>query len=83
MEQIPSDVCCLFRDFAYIPGQTATPMFWKMLESSASYRDYEVDAQAKGEKDRLPPGPALLAALGLSLLGWAFVLVPLVAILHR
>ena len=54
-----------------------------MIESSASYRNYEVDAQAKAEKDRLPPGPALLAALGLSLLGWAFVLVPLVAILHR
>jgi len=52
-----------------------------MLESSASYRNYAVGEQAKAG-DRLPPGPALLAALGLSLLGWAFVLVPIVAILH-
>jgi hypothetical protein len=80
---MPNDVCCLFRDLTYIPGQTATPMFWKMLESSASYQDYAVGEPAKAGGDRLPPGPALLAALGLSLLGWAFVLVPLVAILHQ
>jgi len=54
-----------------------------MLESSTSYRNYAVGEPAKAGGDRLPPGPALLAALGLSLLGWAFVLVPLVAILHQ
>lgn len=80
---MPSDVCCLFRNLAYIPGQTAPPMFWKMIESSASYPNYGIGEQAKAGGDRLPPGPALLAALGLSLLGWAFVLIPLVAILHQ
>ena len=34
-------------------------------------------------RDRLPVGPALLAVFGLSLLGWAVVLAPLVAILHH
>jgi hypothetical protein len=54
-----------------------------MIESEVSYQGYQVGGQLKGCRHRLPTGPALLAVLGLSLAGWAFVLVPLVAILHH
>jgi len=54
-----------------------------MIESNTSYRNYTVSEQPKLGGDRLPVAPALLAAFGLSLLGWAFLLVPLVAVLHR
>ena len=80
---MPNDVCCLFRDLTYIPGQTATPMFWKNARKQYFVPKLCRWRAGEGWGDRLPPGPALLAVLGLSLLGWAFVLVPLVAILHQ
>jgi hypothetical protein len=54
-----------------------------MIEQNSSYRDYAVSEGVKFGSDRLPVGPALFAVFGLSLLGWAVVLAPLVAILHH
>jgi hypothetical protein len=54
-----------------------------MIQSDSSYRDYEVSEGVEFGSDRLPLGLALFAVLGLSLLGWAVVLAPLVAILHH
>ena len=54
----------------------------KMLQSNSSYRDYEVSEGVELGSDRLPAGPALFTVFGLSLLAWAVVLAPLVAILH-
>jgi hypothetical protein len=53
-----------------------------MLQSNSSYRDYEVSEGVELVSDRLPAGPALFTVFGLSLLAWAVVLAPLVAILH-
>jgi hypothetical protein len=53
-----------------------------MIQSNSSYRDYGVCAGVQFGRDRLPMGPALLVVFGLSLLGWAVVLAPLVAILR-
>jgi hypothetical protein len=55
----------------------------KMFEDKASYPRYTTSEHPEIGSDRLPPGPALLAVFGLSLVGWAFVLVPLFATLHR
>jgi hypothetical protein len=55
----------------------------KMIQSNSSYHDYGASEGVKFGSDRLPVGPALFAVFGLSLLGWAVVLAPLVAILHR
>jgi hypothetical protein len=54
-----------------------------MIQSNSSYHDYGVSEGVKFASDRLPVGPALFAVFALSLLGWAVVLVPLVAILHH
>jgi hypothetical protein len=54
-----------------------------MIERNSSYRDYAVSEGVKFDSDRLPVGPALFAVFGLSLLGWAVVLAPLVAVLHH
>jgi hypothetical protein len=59
------------------------PIRPKMIQRNSSYRDYAVSEGVKFGSDRLPVGPALFAVLGLSLLGWVVVLVPLVAILHH
>ena len=59
------------------------PIRPKMIQRNSSYRDYAVSEGVKFGSDRLPAGPALFAVLGLSLLGWVVVLVPLVAILHH
>ena len=53
-----------------------------MLQSKSSYRDYEVREGVELGSDRLAVGPALFTVFGLSLLAWAVVLAPLVAILH-
>jgi hypothetical protein len=53
-----------------------------MIQSNSSYRDYGVSEEVELGSDRLPMGPALLAVFGLSLLAWAVVLAPIVAILH-
>jgi hypothetical protein len=55
----------------------------KMIQSNSSYQDYEVSEGVELGRDRLPVGPALFAVFGLSLLGWAVVLAPLVAILQH
>jgi hypothetical protein len=75
-------VACWVISSTLVQGHN-TDTLEKMIQSNASYRSYDVDEQARAGENRLPPGPALLAAVGLSLLGWAFVLVPLVAILHQ
>ena len=59
------------------------PIRPKMIQRNSSYRDYAVSEGVKFGSDRLPVGPALFAVLGLSLLGWVVMLVPLVAILHH
>ena len=53
-----------------------------MIQSN-SYHDYGGSDGVKLGSDRLPVGSALFAVFGLSLLGWAVVLAPLVAILHH
>ena len=63
------------------PDANAIPQV-KMIRSNASYRDYEVSEEAQFDRDRLPTGTALLVIFGLSLLTWAVVLAPLVAILR-
>lgn len=54
----------------------------KMIPSDSSYRDYGLSEEVELGSDRLPVAPALLAVFGLSLLAWAVVLAPVVAILH-
>jgi hypothetical protein len=54
-----------------------------MIQRNSSYRDYAVSEGVKFGSDRLPVGPALFAVVALSLLGWAVMLAPLVAILHH
>lgn len=53
-----------------------------MIEGNASYRNYAVGSTQLAEEDRLPLGSALLAIFGLSVLGWAVVLAPVIAILY-
>jgi hypothetical protein len=53
-----------------------------MIQSDSSYRDCGVIEGVEFGSDRLPVGPALFAVLGLSLLGWAVVIAPLLAIFH-
>jgi hypothetical protein len=79
---MPSDASCVSRDFSYSAGAN-TISLKEMFQSNASYHDYGVSEEAQLGRDRLPPGPALLVVLGLSLLAWAVVLAPLVAILHQ
>ena len=55
----------------------------KMIQSNSSYREYRVSEGVEFSRDRLPVGPALFVVFGLSLLGWAVVLAPLVAILQH
>jgi len=54
----------------------------QMIEGKASHRNYAIDSNQPAGDDRLPLGSALLAIFGLSLLGWAIVLAPVVAILY-
>jgi hypothetical protein len=54
-----------------------------MIQGNSSYREYGVSQEVELGGDRLPVGPALFAVFGLSLLAWAVVLAPLVAILHH
>ena len=53
-----------------------------MIEGNASYRNYAIDSNQLAEDNRLPLGSALLAIFGLSLLGWAVVVAPALAILY-
>jgi hypothetical protein len=53
-----------------------------MVDNNASYTSYAISEGPEPDGDRLPVGAAMLAVLGLSLLGWGFVLLPLVAIFH-
>ena len=70
-------------EFAYSPARRQRYPSRKMIQGDSSYRDYGVSEGVKLGSDRLPVGAALFAVLGLSLLGWAVVLAPLVAILHH
>lgn len=54
-----------------------------MIQRNSSYRDYGISEGANFDSDRLPVGTALFAVFGLSLLGWAVILVPFVAILDH
>jgi hypothetical protein len=53
-----------------------------MIEGNASYRNHAMDASQPAGDDRLPLGSALLVIFGLSLLGWAVVVAPALAILY-
>jgi hypothetical protein len=53
-----------------------------MLDGNASYQDYAIGGEEPGGGDeRLPLGSAMLAIAVLSLLGWAVVLLPIIAAL--
>ena len=54
-----------------------------MTKISDSYEDYAISGERWPGQDRITLGSALLAVFGLSLLGWAAVLAPLVAIFHK
>ena len=83
LEKIPNDISCLSREVAYSPARRQHDSSRKMIQGNSSYRDYGVSEGANFDGDRLPVGPALFAVFGLSLLGWAVILVPFVAILHH
>ena len=83
LAKIPNDVSCLSREYAYSSARRQRYPSRKMTQSNSSYRDYGVIEGVEFGRDRLPVGPALFAVFGLSLLGWAVVLAPLVAILHH
>jgi hypothetical protein len=80
--KILNDISCLSRDVAYSSGRRQRDSSGKMIQSNSSYHDHGASEGVKFGSDRLPVGPAVLAVFGLSLLGWAVVLAPLVAILH-
>jgi hypothetical protein len=54
-----------------------------MIESNTSYPNLSVGESQVDDEERLPVGSAFLAIFGLSLLGWAVVLAPVLAILHN
>jgi hypothetical protein len=83
LEKIPNDTSCLWGEFAYSPARRKRDSSRKMIHGNSSYRDYGVSEGAKFDSDRLPVGPAAFAVFGLSLLGWAVILAPFVAILHH
>ena len=83
LEKILNDISCLSREVAYSPARRQHDSSRKMIQGNSSYRDYGVSEGANFDGDRLPVGPALFAVFGLSLLGWAVILVPFVAILHH
>ena len=82
LEKIQNDLSCLSREYAYSSARRQRYPSRKMTQSNSSYRDYGVIEGVEFGRDRLPVGPALFAVFGLSLLGWAVVLAPLVAIFH-
>jgi hypothetical protein len=51
-----------------------------MTDGNTSYHNYAIRREQRGGGDRLPLGAAMLAVAGLSLLAWAVMLLPLVAI---
>jgi hypothetical protein len=53
-----------------------------MIESNPSYQNLVIGDSQQVCNDRMPLGTALLAIFGLSLLGWAVILAPAVALLH-
>jgi len=83
LQKILNDISCLSREVAYSPARRQHGSSRKMIQGNSSYRDYGVSEGANFDGDRLPVGPALFAVFGLSLLGWAVILVPFVAILHH
>lgn len=80
--KIPYDVSCILGNFAYSPHDAPPLYVKKMIPSDSSYRDYGLSEEVELGSDRLSVAPALLAVFGLSLLAWAVVLAPVVAILH-
>lgn len=54
-----------------------------MIQRNSSYRDYGKSEGVNFDSDRPSVGTALFAVFGLSLLGWAVILVPFVAILDH
>jgi len=65
-----------------LPSRRATFLFTQMIEGNASYRNHAMGASQPAGDDRLPLGSALLVIFGLSLLGWAVVVAPALAILY-
>jgi len=53
-----------------------------MIESNPFYQNLIIGDSEEAGNHRLPLGTALLAIFGLSLLGWAVILAPAVALLH-
>lgn len=49
-----------------------------MMKADNSYRGYLEDGQLEAGEDRMPLGLALLTMFGLSALGWAVLLAPLI-----
>lgn len=82
LTKILDDTACLpFVVFIKSPTKFNSSLR-EMVQSNSSSRHYGVSGETSFSSERLPVGPALLAVFGLSLLGWACALVPLVAALH-
>ena len=54
-----------------------------MTKINNSFENHAINGERWPGQDRLTLGSALLSIFGLSLLGWAAVLAPLVAIFHK
>jgi hypothetical protein len=54
-----------------------------MIDSSASYRTYAAGGDEPVSDDRLSVSSTFFAVFGLSVLGWAVILAPLLAVLHH
>jgi hypothetical protein len=61
-----------------IPSLRALIVQSEMMKADSSYQGYLEDGQIEPGEDRLPLGLSLLLMFGLSALGWAAVLTPLI-----
>jgi hypothetical protein len=76
-----NDFSCACRDIAYVLRGKRLRCA-QMIDSNSSYQSYATGEQQDARYDRLPLGTAMLAVAALSLLGWAVVLLPVIAIYH-
>ena len=76
------DYCCIDHDFDYNRHVVYNYADRCYVIEIKSFQAYAID-ESRSDEDRLSPGSALLVVLGLSLLGWAVILAPFVAIFHK
>jgi hypothetical protein len=67
----------------HIPSLRAFIVQSEMMKADSSYQGYLEDGQIEPGEDRVPLGLSLLLMFGLSALGWAVVLTPLITIFSK